>query len=162
MKNDKKYAQIIDTDHAGPLVTFKVCDPSPKNTELQGLYKGLNELVLGMNLGDEVSAVITSDLAFGTIGLDRYYEPGSGGYLKNQIGILGTQMPNDPNAPKTHHNRNPLCIAYIGVQPNASVMFERMALMEVNNHKREIPSSDCIDCCWSSISNGLGWNSGTF
>ena len=159
VKNGKKYAQIIDTSHVGPLVSFKVCDTT--NKDHKGLYAGLNEVIQTMNLGEEATVQLTSDLAFGEIGLDRYYDA-SGGYVKSQMGVLGTCMPNDPKSPPSHHDRNPLCVAYVGVAPNTDIILENLALMEINNHRREIPKQSCCDIIMNSIAQAFGLNSGTF
>ena len=153
----KKDGNFIDTDHLGPQVAFQVTE----DKEHTGLYEGLNAVVKSMNLGEEANVILSSDLAFGEQGLSRFYEPNAG-YLKSRMGILGTVMPSNPNAPSDHHNRNPLCIAYVGVQPGSSIFLEGLALMEVNNKRRAIPTYSCCDCIVSSIMNGFGLNSGTY
>lgn len=154
----KKDGNFIDTDHLGPGVAFKIMDDDDAHV---GMYRGLNKVVRTMNLGEEADIILSPALAFGDKGLSRYYEPNAG-FAKTQMEVLGTAMPNDPNAPEDHRDRNPLCIAYLGVPPGASVFLEGLALMEVDGKRRALPQRGCLDCLWSSIANGLGFNSGTY
>lgn len=145
--------RFIDTKAHEKLISFKVTDGEGH----RGLYRALNEAVKGMQLGDEAKFVISSDMAFGEQGLDMYFDP-SMGFWKGSVAIIGTGMPNDPRSPASHHGRNPLCLAYVAIQPNTDIEL-KLDLMQINDHRRAIPETSCADCLCSAIMTGLGCNS---
>ena len=151
----KGYKIVATRAHTGS-VPFRMAG---KSSDHQGIYRGLNELILrgNMKLGDSIKAVIPPELAYDTQGLDRCYGV-NGGFVQAAIHNT-TQMaaPNHPNAPASHQGRNPLSLAYVAVPPNASVDIV-LDLVQVNNHKREIPKMTWCECITTSIMTGLGLN----
>lgn len=147
-------SQIIDTrGDIQKLVSFEVI----KNPHArQGLYRGLNEAVKLMELGDEAKFTLDPGLAFDTRGLDQYYVANSG-FLNSGMEIIATVMPNDPCAPESHKDRNPFCVAYRSVPPNAKVELN-LILMEVRGYRREIPARTGGDYLCSCLMSGLGLN----
>jgi hypothetical protein len=154
--NGKSGGNFIDTEHIGKQVAFKVTSTKNGGQPHQGLYVGLNEAVQNMLLGEEAKLILSSDMAFGDEGLPKHYNANSG-FLGSSVGIIGVAMANDPNAPKGHHGRNPLCVAYIGVPPNSEIQV-KIALLEINGHRRAIKEMTCLDCILSSLTYGLGCN----
>lgn len=151
LKNNKRDGKVIDTK-AHKLVRFKITD---SNSEQDGIYRGLNEAVKGMNLGEEANVTLTPDIAYGEQGLSRYYNADSG-FLKSGVEIIGVAMPDDPKAPQNHKGRHPISIAYIGVPSGASVELQSLSLMQINNHARKIPEQSCLSCICNAILVGLG------
>ena len=151
----KKGWEIVNTK-AHALVQFRIAKDSSQH---KGLWRGLNELIIkgDVQLGDAIQAEIPPELAFGKEGLERRYEV-NGGFTQAAIGN-DTMMavPNDPNCPPSHKERNPLGLAYVPVAPNSTIDI-KLELMQVNHHRREIKEMTCGECICSAIMSGLGCN----
>ena len=138
------------------MVAFRLAKNS---SEHQGLYRGLNEIMLNGHvlLGDAVKAEIPPELAYDTVGLDRYYNV-EGGFIQGAIqNEHQMAAPNNPNAPASHQNRNPLCLAYVAVPPDSTIDLE-LEVMQINHHRREIREMTIGECLCTGISSAFGCN----
>ncbi len=120
-------ADVIDTRHVGPMVSFTVTDDKMKHA---GLYTGLNEVVKTMNLGEEATVHLNYNNAFGDAGLEAFYPVKA---LRRD-----KRMDNLPDCPSSHRNRNPLCVAYVAIHPGQDVLLQ-LELIQVGIHHRELP-----------------------
>lgn len=100
---DGKRKKFADTYQHSTLPQFQLGDK-----QLEGLYVGLTEGILTMNLGEEATLTIPAEKAFGKQGLTK------------------ANYPEGPKAqPKADHKtRNPMATSYVTIGPDVDIQIE--------------------------------------